>query len=141
MPPPDATERGATPDRPSRFAVLRGGKDGISQDAAAGVAECPTPGRRARTPVAMAFGLAAVAVVVWLLASRSEEATLRGLPATERAALVDRTLANLRDVCHGAGRPRGFCLEQARLALELPECREACQAAARAELVADSAVK
>jgi hypothetical protein len=121
-----------------RFAVLPGGKDATCGAAAA--VERPTLTWRSRTPVAVAFGVAALALIGWLV-SAQPAATLRGLPADQRAQLAERTLANLRDVCHGAERPRDFCREQANLVLQLPECDQVCRAQARDVLVADSAVK
>jgi hypothetical protein len=59
----------------------------------------------------------------------------------ERAALCQRTRDNLHDICRGADRHREFCKEQARLLLGLPECGPACQAEAREEVMALSAVK
>jgi hypothetical protein len=122
---------------PSRFAVLPGGDPGISQGGPAGC----TQRWRSWVPIAAAFTIALVALVLLLLTAQSTPATLRHLPAAERAALVDHTLGNLRDVCAGTDRPREFCKEQAMLLLQLPECQGACQARARAELLADSAVK
>ena len=54
---------------------------------------------------------------------------------------IQRTLANLHDICGASDRPREFCKEQATLLLSLPECEQACQADARQELLADTAVK
>jgi len=101
----------------------------------------PTLVWRSRVPIALSFGVAAIALVLWLVTSRSDPAALRQLPPGERAALVERTLSNLREICRGGGRPRDFCRDQARILLDLPECRSACQAEAREELMADSAVK
>jgi hypothetical protein len=92
-------------------------------------------------PIAVASAVALAALVFWFLTGQSVPATLRHLPAAERAALVDHTLGNLRDVCGGSDRPREFCKDQATLLLQLPECQSACQAQARAELLADSAVR
>ncbi len=121
---------------PSQIAILPRGDPGISQDDPAGGAV-----RVWRGGVPVAFAVALLAAVLWFLTVPSFPATLRRLPAEQRVALVDRTLQNLRDVCRGGGRPREFCRDQATLLVELPECQGACQAQAREELLADSAVK
>ncbi len=139
MPPGDATKRGSYPSTALRFAVLPGGKD-AAPGATAVAVERPTLSWRSRTPVTVAFGVAALALVGWLVTTRPA-ATVRNLPAEQRAALVERTLANLKDVCHGAERPRDFCRDEASLVLQVPECDEVCRAQARDVLVADSAVK
>lgn len=146
MSPQDAPERGPARPRWSQFAVLQGGKQCSSQGAAgapgaAGPHDRPTLAWRSRLPVAVAFGVALVALVLWFLTAPSAPATLRQLPPEQRAALVERTLENLRDVCGRPDRPRDFCREQASLVLRLPECGPACQALARDELRADSAVR
>lgn len=87
----------------------------------------------------VAFAVALVALVMWLLSSGT--VSLRQLPAEERAALYERTLANLHDICRTSDRPREFCKEQATLLLSLPECEPACHAEARQELMADTAVR
>jgi hypothetical protein len=129
----------------SQFAVLQGGKhrtlQGAVGDAAMYQERKPTLAWRARLPIAAAFGVAAVALVLWFATSRSGPAALRELPADERAALVERTRSNLHEICKAADRPRDFCREQANLLLGLPECQGDCQAEARSELMADSAVK
>lgn len=121
---------------PSQIAILPGGDPGISQGDPAGRTI-----RSWRSSIPVAFAVALLAAFLWFLTVRSLPATLRQLPAEQRAALVDHALRNLRDVCHGGGRPREFCREQATLLVELPECQGACQAQAREELLADSAVK
>jgi hypothetical protein len=96
---------------------------------------------RSRARVVIAFGVAVLALVLWFLTTQSGPAALRHLPVEERAALVQRTLSNLHDICRGGDRPREFCRAQANLLLDLRECDEGCQAEARAELMADTAVK
>jgi hypothetical protein len=139
MPPADAREHASPSTTGLRLAVLPGGKARVSQAPAS--AGLPTLTWRSRTPFAVAFGIAAMALVGWLATSRSSAAALRDLPAGQRARLAERTLANLRDVCHGPERPRDFCREQATLILRLPECDQVCREQARAVLVADSAVR
>lgn len=90
-------------------------------------------------PVGVALGAAALAMVAWI--STSFPAPLARIPAAERPAVVEHTLANLRSVCRAADRPRDFCLAQARLLAGRPECDEACQAAVREELQGDTAVR
>jgi cytochrome b pre-mRNA-processing protein 3 len=131
----------------SQFAVLQGGKhrmlqgEGGTADVAPYQERRPTLAWRSRLPIAVAFGVAAVALVLWFASARSGPAALRELPAEERAALVERTRSNLHEICSTADRPRDFCREQASLLLGLPECQGDCQAEARGELMADSAVK
>lgn len=93
------------------------------------------------TPVAFALAVALAAVVAFFTSLDTTASRLRALPPAERAAVVERAAGNLRDVCRGSDRPRDFCKAQAELALSLAECTEACQATAREELRADSAVK
>ncbi len=138
MHPGDARPRSASPTPGLRFAVLPGGRDAATGAALA--VERPTLTWRSRTPIAAAFGVAALALVGWLVSSQPA-ATLRDLPADQRGAIVERTLASLRDVCHGTERPREFCRDQATLVLQLPECDRVCREQARDVLVADSAVK
>jgi len=94
---------------------------------------------RGLLPIAIAFGVALLGLVMWLLTR--DPGSLQKLPPRERAALYERTLLNLHDVCRASDRPREFCREQASLVLSLPECDQACQADARQELLADMAVK
>jgi len=126
---------------PSLTAIPTGGEP----DAAHGYAGDNRKGRRApsgmpsRLPIAIAFAVALLGLVMWLLTRGP--GSLQNLPAEERAGLYQRTLANLQDICRANDRPREFCVEQARLLLSLPECDQACQADARQELLADTAVK
>ena len=96
---------------------------------------------RAWTGVAVALTLSLLASVAWLSTAGAPPSVARGLPPGERAHVVQRAVANLRDACRAPGRPRDFCLEQANLVLGLPECDAACQALAREELRADMARK
>ncbi len=137
MPAKNATNRDSPPAPGLHLAVLPGGE---ARDSQGPGAERPTLTWRPRTPVAAAFGVAALALAGWLVSSRPA-ATLRDLPAGERAALVDRTLANLKDVCHGADRPRDFCREQATMVLQLPECDGGCREEARDVLTEVTAVR
>ncbi|HXZ86403.1 MAG TPA: hypothetical protein VEI82_13050 [Myxococcota bacterium] len=92
------------------------------------------PGKR------IAFGLVAVLCVLglfwlWIWLRGGEARGLRALPPDVRAALYQRTLANLREVC-GKAPPSGlesFCERQAHLAVEFDECDAACFALARVE--------
>jgi len=127
----------------SQFAVFPGGGRGILQ----GGPGDPGPGRektpvwRSRLPLAISLGAALLAAAFWFLTTQSGPTALRHLPPEERAALAQRTLSNLREICQRAERPREFCREQATLLLDLPECVGACRTAARDELMVDSAVK
>jgi hypothetical protein len=118
---------------PLQIAVLPGGDGGSLHD---GIG--PERARRGRLPLAVGAGAALVGLAFWLFTAPTE---LRRLPSQERAALAERTLANLRDICRGNDRPRDFCRDQANLLLDLPECGQACRTEARDELLADTAVK
>jgi hypothetical protein len=128
-PRPDAGSPTALP----RLAALRG--------AASGKAQGPSLGRDPWTGAAVALGVALTAAVAWLSTAGAERATVRDLPPAERAAVVQRAQENLRQVCGGADRPRDFCLGQAELLLEQPECDAACRALARQQLMSDAARK
>jgi len=95
---------------------------------------------RSRLPIAVAFAIALVGMVMWI-ATSGGSGSVRQLPAGQRAALVQRSLQNLRELCRASDRPREFCREQANLLLSLPECDETCRTEARGELMADTAVK
>ena len=90
-------------------------------------------------PIAIAFAVAFLGLVMWLVTR--DPGSIQNLPPRERAALYERTLANLRELCRASDRPREFCKDQATLLLSLPECDQACHADARQELLADAAVK
>jgi hypothetical protein len=94
-----------------------------------------------RVSVALALAVALLALIAFVASGGSTISKVRALPPAERAAVLQRALGNLRDVCLANDRPREFCKEQAELALALPECTGACQSMAREELRADSAVK
>ena len=75
-----------------------------------------------------------VTAVEWSLSS--ERAALRRLPAEERAALVLRTVSELRASC-GAGRPdvlKSHCHELASFAAGFEECRGECAELVHREL-------
>ncbi len=139
MPSEDARQRGVSPTPGLRVAIQGGGEDCVSQ--AAGPMGRSTPGRRSRTAIAAASGVAALGLVFWVLSGGPGPAAPRSLPPQERAALAQRTLANLREVCHLPDRPREFCREQASLLLGLRECGDSCRADAQAVLAADLAVR
>ena len=101
----------------------------------------PTQSLRSRKPIALAFGLAAFALVMWFATTPSRSETVERLSPDQRAALFHRTQENVRQLCAGPARPRDFCREQATLLLAFPECGPACVAGARQELLADTAVK
>ena len=111
-----------------------------SEEQAGGLVQ-PRPRWDARVPVGIALGVGLAASVALIASLDSTLSRLRALPPAERAAVLERAVGNLRDVCRESERPREFCRAQAELALALPECAEACQSLAREELRADSAVK
>jgi len=140
MPPTGASKRRSLASPGLRIAVLTGGKDAAPPATDGAVARL-TLTRHSRTPIAVALGVAALALLGWLVTAAPSTAALRSLPADRRAQLVERTLANLRDVCSGAERPREFCRQQATLVLQLPECDQVCREEARTVLAADSSVR
>ena len=76
-----------------------------------------------------------VAVMLWIWSQGAEQRALRDLPAAERAALYERTLANLHNVCASSDLALDeYCRDQARILRELPECDEACRELARAQV-------
>lgn len=81
--------------------------------------------RRVFLFVAVALGFAGP----WLLAVRCGEREVQALPPAERAAFVQRTLANLEGPCAQAVAPAltDGCRAQAELLLEFPECDEPCR--------------
>ncbi|HET7825881.1 MAG TPA: hypothetical protein VFK90_11135, partial [Anaeromyxobacter sp.] len=89
----------------------------------------PTRPAPARSLGILAPVAALVIFALGLLRATSEERALTKLPPAERAAVVQRTLDNLRSVCAGErGRElRDFCRGQAQLVLPFPECDAACQ--------------
>lgn len=98
-------------------------------DAAAG----ETP-RRSLKPVTLSLAVLA-AVALWIWWQGSEQRALRDLPAAERAALYERTRANLESVCASSDLALDeYCREQARILLELPECDGACRELGRAQV-------
>ena len=92
-----------------------------------------TPRRSLRAVAASLAVLAAVALLVWW--QGSEQRAIRNLPAVERAALYERTLANVRSVCASPDLALDeYCREQTRILLEFPECDDACREAARGQI-------
>lgn len=88
-------------------------------------------GRRVYLAVIAAVVLAAVAAIALTL--RAGPSGLRGLPAEERAALVTRTVDELRQYC-GPGRAPALedhCRELASFAARFDECRGECEALVR----------
>ena len=77
-------------------------------------------------------GLAVTLIVLAALLGLSLQWFVRqrsglGLPPAERAALYQRTMANLTTVCHPpTDALKDFCESQADLALSLPECDDEC---------------
>jgi hypothetical protein len=68
------------------------------------------------------------AFALYLYSAGSERRAIHNLPVGERRALFERTVKNLQSLCSPAEESlRSFCLDQARLALEFPECDRACQ--------------
>ena len=129
-----------SPLRPLRIAPLPSGRAGGPQGALPGQ-EPLTQAGPGRLSIALFFGVSIVAGLLWVFSSTVNARTVRDLPTSARAALCERTRDNLRDLCGGKDRPREFCREQANLLLTLQECDAECQAAAREEILSDSAVK
>jgi hypothetical protein len=90
----------------------------------------PAWGKALAVTVAIVAGLA-----LYLYCAGSEQRAIRHLPVGERRALFERTLKNLQSLCSPAEESlRSFCLDQARLALEFPECEQACRTLADRQL-------
>jgi hypothetical protein len=73
--------------------------------------------------------LALVVGFAWFVWSQgSEQRAIRDLPQDERRALLSRTLENLKSVCAAPDDGiRGWCQEEANLALGFPECDDGCK--------------
>jgi hypothetical protein len=93
------------------------------------------PGRRILGGAIIGLAVVVVMAVFYWNATEAGRA-LRALPAQDRAALYQRTMATLRDVCEPAPPRslRAFCREQAALVLELRECDTECREIARRNL-------
>ncbi|HET9595697.1 MAG TPA: hypothetical protein VFP65_08955 [Anaeromyxobacteraceae bacterium] len=86
-----------------------------------------------RTAVAVLLAAVVVGVLVELSAKRR---ALRTLPAEQRAAVLARTLEELRETC-GPGAPdvlRDHCRELASFAAQFDDCRGECEALVRGHL-------
>ncbi len=95
--------------------------------------------RLGRLPAWVKWTALAVVVVGTILAfiysGGAERRAIQEMPARERQALFARTVQNLRSVCsEPEDAMRGFCREQAQLALEFRECDTSCQALAARQL-------
>jgi hypothetical protein len=67
------------------------------------------------------------------LHDRRVQAEIAALPAVERTALYDRTLATLRTVCAGSSGPQvaDYCQDPADFVVGFPDCDQACRDLAR----------
>jgi hypothetical protein len=83
---------------------------------------------------ALAAAVALVmALMVWF--DGAEQRAILGLPEAERQALYARTLQNLATVCSTSSEGlRDYCVREARLVLEFPECDRNCEALASRQL-------
>ena len=89
----------------------------------------PAPGWAAWITIIVALG---GVLLLWVWSEGSEGRAIRALPPGERQALYTRTVQNLGSVCSLPDDDmRDFCGDQARLALEFPECDHACQELAK----------
>jgi hypothetical protein len=82
--------------------------------------------------------LVAVGTLSTLLAWRpiATPTKIASLPVAQRAALYERTRANLELLCEPRKAPEleTYCREQARILLHLPECDEDCELLVRNQL-------
>jgi type VI protein secretion system component VasK len=100
-----------------RAQALTSGKLG-HRDAASG---------RIGARIVLALALVALAAY-WIWSLQSERRAIRNLPPAERAALYERTLADVTKVCASSDASLdAYCQEQARVLLSLPECDGACR--------------
>ncbi len=85
-----------------------------------------------REAVVLAVVLVALVASVWNSWGGERRAIARLDPPT-RAAVLARTLEDLRSVClrPDAAHPASWCRQQAEFALSFDECDAACRAAAR----------
>ena len=75
------------------------------------------------------------AILLLIHSEGAERRAIRDMPAPERQALLARTVQNLKSICSPAeDAMRGFCREQAQLAMEFQECDKACQELADRQL-------
>jgi hypothetical protein len=74
-----------------------------------------------------------LATLVGVLASRPRDRGVRALPPEERAALLSRTVDELRQFCGSGHAPAldDHCRELASFAAAFEECRGECEALAR----------
>lgn len=80
----------------------------------------------------VALAVVALGSILALASADPGARALRALPAAERAALFERTRANVGTLCTGAPGLRDACAEQTRLLLSLPDCDGACRNAVAA---------
>lgn len=80
-------------------------------------------------PLAAAVGLLLIAIAA--LSRAHGMGSIQGLPADERAALYERTLADTESTCAmpdaRAGALRDHCLRQAEFLVLFPECDRDCR--------------
>ncbi len=71
----------------------------------------------------------AILLVVWFWGAGAERRAVEALPQTDRAALYERTLENLRWCkSHPTEGFENFCKEQATFAQSFPDCGKECRA-------------
>jgi hypothetical protein len=99
--------------------------------------DAPAPRSRVTlgTVALVAFAVLA-ALALWVATAGAERRGLRQLDPAARAALLERTVANLRTTCarDAPAALSGWCRDQARFALDFDECGGACRATARETL-------
>ncbi len=79
----------------------------------------------------LAGGLVVVALAAFaILQQTGREREVRNLPASERAALYQRTLETLKTICANASGStlKEYCRNQAEFIGLFPECDESCRA-------------
>ena len=65
---------------------------------------------------------------LWIWSSGAERRAIQNMPEGERRGLLVRTVDNLKTVCEAPPDAlRVFCREQAKLAVDFPECDHPCQ--------------
>ena len=98
----------------------------------------PSPRRRAfatgwRVYLVLVLAVVLAAAVAIFASLGSDRRGVRGLSPEQRAALLSRTVDELREFC-GAGHPAALddhCRELARFAAGFEECRGECEALVR----------
>ena len=108
----------------------------IADPPESGIVETDPAGRmRNIVKTALLVVSVVLGLFLWWWSERAQERAIHELPEQERQALFLRTIENVKSVCRAPeSAMQDFCRNQARMALEFPECDETCQGLAQAHL-------